>query len=162
MQGKKRHHGQLHYIIILIKSPQKSWKFNMLPEVWLVLCPDSVAPPRTQVGNQFFCPTQRHPKLQGWLIRAICNCTSLNFKMRGTGVPTVAQQDQQSLGNTGIQVWSLAWHSGWRIWCCRSCSLGHSCRLDLIPGPGTPYALGGGGGKKKRKEKIKWEGLIFS
>ena len=29
-----------------------------------------------------------------------------------------------------------------RIWCCCSCSIGHNCSLDLIPGPGTPYAIG--------------------
>lgn len=32
--------------------------------------------------------------------------------------------------------------SALRIQCCRSCSLGCDCNLDLIPGLETPYALG--------------------
>ena len=51
-----------------------------------------------------------------------------------------------------MQVQSLAQHSGLRIWCCHSCSLGHSCGSNLIPGLGTPYALGGGQKRKKREE----------
>ena len=41
------------------------------------------------------------------------------------------------------QVLSLAWHSGLRIQHC------FSCGLDLIPGPGTPHALGCPPPKKK-------------
>ena len=41
----------------------------------------------------------------------------------------------------GTQVLSPAWHWGLRIWCCcYSCSIGQIYGLDLIPGPGTPYA----------------------
>ena len=34
------------------------------------------------------------------------------------------------------------WHSELRIWCCHSCSIGRNCGSGLIPGPGTPYAVG--------------------
>ena len=43
---------------------------------------------------------------------------------------------------------SLAWHSGLS----HSCSVDYNSGLDLIPGPGTPYAMGW---PKKRKEKKK-------
>ena len=39
-----------------------------------------------------------------------------------------------------MQVQSLARHSGLRVPCCHSCVLSHNCGLDLIPGPGAPYA----------------------
>ena len=51
-----------------------------------------------------------------------------------------------------MQVQSLALLSGLRIWCCHSCSLGCSCDLDQIPGPGTPHATWQ---PKKEKNKIK-------
>ena len=41
---------------------------------------------------------------------------------------------------------------GLRIRCCCRCGLGHTCSLDLIPGPGTPHATGQ---PKKEKEKEK-------
>ena len=56
------------------------------------------------------------------------------------GAPAVVNQDQQSLGSIGMRVRSPAQHRGSRIRCCWSCGLGHDCGLDLIPGPGTPYA----------------------
>ena len=56
------------------------------------------------------------------------------------GVPTVVQRDWQHLGSAGMQVRSLAWHSGLRIWRCHSCGLGCDCSSDLIPGLGTPHA----------------------
>ena len=37
---------------------------------------------------------------------------------------------------------------------CCSCSLGHNCSSDLIPGPGTPYASGQP--KKKEEKKRRW------
>ena len=37
------------------------------------------------------------------------------------------------------------------IWCCRSCRADHSCSPDLIPVPGTPYAMEW----TKRKERSK-------
>ena len=46
---------------------------------------------------------------------------------------------------------SWAQHRGYRVWSCCSCSVGPNCGLDLIPGPGTPYAPGQP--KKKKKEK---------
>ena len=57
----------------------------------------------------------------------------------------MAHQDQHHLGSAGTQVQSLAQHSGLRIWCCHSCSLGHNCSSYLIPGQGTP---------KKKKDEI--------
>ena len=36
------------------------------------------------------------------------------------GVPAVAQQVQQCLWGTGMQVWYLAWHSGLGIQCCQA------------------------------------------
>ena len=58
------------------------------------------------------------------------------------GIPAVVQQDWRCLGSTGMQTGSLAQQSGLRIHHCRRCNLGRSCRWDLIPGPGTPYAIG--------------------
>ena len=57
-----------------------------------------------------------------------------------SGVPTVVQLDQQHLGSTRMQVQSLDWHSGLRIPHCHSCGVGRNYGLDLIPGPGAPYA----------------------
>ena len=50
------------------------------------------------------------------------------------------QQDWQCLGRAGIWVCSPALHSGLRIQCYHSCGLVQGCSLDLIPGPGVPYA----------------------
>ena len=66
---------------------------------------------------------------------------SIIFKKHLIGVPTVEQQNWQHRGSTGTQVEYPALHSGLRIRCCCSCSLGHNCGLDLIPGPGTPYGV---------------------
>ena len=63
----------------------------------------------------------------------------------------MVQQDQQHLGSPGMQVQSPAQHSGLRIWRCGSCSLGCNDGSDLIPGPGTPYAVG----QPKKGEKKK-------
>ena len=60
----------------------------------------------------------------------------------------MAQQDQQCLWSTGMQVQSLASHSGLRIPCCHSCGVDENCGVGLIPGPGTPCAMG------EPKEKI--------
>ena len=69
------------------------------------------------------------------------------------GAPAVAQRNQRCLGSTGTWVQSLSRHSGLRIRHCCSCSLGHHCSLDLIPGSGLPYAMGWPkiGGKKRSK-----------
>ena len=55
----------------------------------------------------------------------------------------LVQRDQQCLWCAGMQVQCPAWHSGLKI---RHC---HSCSSELIPGPGTPYAVGS---PKKRKK----------
>ena len=36
-----------------------------------------------------------------------------------------------------VQVRSLAWCIGLRIWHCHSCGTGRSCSSNSIPGPGT-------------------------
>ena len=46
-----------------------------------------------------------------------------------------------------------AQHSELRIWHCCSCSIGCNCSSDLIPSPGTPYAVGQ---PKKEKKKEPW------
>ena len=46
------------------------------------------------------------------------------------------QRDWQCLGSAGMKVLSPAQHSGLRIHCCSSCSLGPNCGSDLIPDPG--------------------------
>ena len=54
---------------------------------------------------------------------------------------------------------------GKKIRHCCSCSIGHNCSSDLIPGPGTPYAVGWPK-KKKTKQQIKtklaWSGQGLS
>ena len=60
-------------------------------------------------------------------------------------------RDRQRLGSPGTQVQSSAWHSGLRIWGCRSCNFSLECSLDLIPGLGIPQAAGQP--KKKEKER---------
>ena len=67
------------------------------------------------------------------------------------GVPAVVQWNWQCLGSTRIQVPSPARHSGLRILHCLSCGLGHNCGSDLIPDPGTLYALGWPKRKKKKR-----------
>ena len=66
------------------------------------------------------------------------------------GAPAVARQSWQRLWRAGMQVRSLARHSGLRIQHCLSCSLGWNCGLDLISGPGTPYAVGQTKNKQKK------------
>ena len=64
-------------------------------------------------------------------------------------------RDWRHLGSAGLQVQSPAQYSGLGIWHCHSCSLGHNSGLDLIPGPGTPYATGQPKMKKKKKKERK-------
>ena len=60
------------------------------------------------------------------------------------------------------------WHSGLRISRCCGCSVGHSCGLDLIAGPGTLYAKGQPKKKKReqtyvcRPNKSKWDSSLSS
>ena len=74
------------------------------------------------------------------------------FAIISNKVPAVAQQDLSHVESTGTQVGSLAWHNELRIWPCHSCGLGCSCASDLIPGLGTPYAMGQPKMKKKKKK----------
>ena len=69
------------------------------------------------------------------------------------GALAVSQWDQKHFGDTGTWVQSLAQNSGLRIHCCHRCSLVCSCGLDLIPGPGTPYAMGRPKTKNKKQNK---------
>ena len=62
----------------------------------------------------------------------------------------MAQQDQWLLGSAGMQVRSLAQHSGLRIQRCRSYGFGHDCSSNLILGLGTQYVVG-----QPEKEKKK-------
>ena len=65
------------------------------------------------------------------------------------------------LGSTGMHVQSLAQHGGFRIWHCRSCSISLNCSLNLIPGPGTPYAVGWSKTKKERRKNTSFSRLKF-
>ena len=69
---------------------------------------------------------------------------SLKFKLNWfpQGAPAMAQWDKQRLGSTGMRVQSPVQQSGLRIQCYHSYGLVCGCGLDLIPGPGTPYASG--------------------
>ena len=76
------------------------------------------------------------------------------------GVPAVAQQDQQCLWSTGMQVQSPAWHSALRIWHCCRCGIGYNCSSDMTPGLGIPYAEGWL--KKKKEQKTKNRTTMWS
>ena len=71
------------------------------------------------------------------------------------GVSAVAQQDQQCLGCSGMQVRSLAKNTGLRIWCSHSHSLSRKHSSDLNPSPGTPYTTGHPKKGKKNKQTNK-------
>ena len=60
----------------------------------------------------------------------------------------MAKWDWKHLLSTGMQVQSLAWHSGLRIQDCHSCGIGGNWISDLISGLGTPYAM-----RQPKKEK---------
>ena len=64
------------------------------------------------------------------------------------------QQDLQHLGSTGLQVRSLAEHSGLRIQHCCSCSLGGSCGLNLILAWELRIPWGGQKKQKKTKQNV--------
>ena len=66
------------------------------------------------------------------------------------GVPAAAQWDWQHLGSPGMQVRSLAQHCGLTVRRVHSCDTGGNCGSDLIPGLGTPYAVG----RAKKKKNI--------
>ena len=75
------------------------------------------------------------------------------IEIKYTGAPTVAQWDQRCLCSAWTQVWSLARHSGLKIWHCHSCNIGSSCSLDSIPGPGTSICHECSQKRKKKKKK---------
>ena len=77
-------------------------------------------------------------------------------------VPAVTQQDGQRQWSAGMRVQSLAWYSGLRTWHCYNCGIFHNCSMDLIPGPGTPYAMGWTKKEKKREYiiRVTFSGLI--
>ena len=83
------------------------------------------------------------------------------LKTENIGVPPVVQGDWWHLGSAGMQVQSLAWHSGLRIWSCCS-SLGRDCGCDLIPGRGTPYAAGMLKKKQNKTEQNKTKTTLES
>ena len=73
-------------------------------------------------------------------------------KQKYMGVSSVVQRDQQCFWSAGLWVWSLARQSRIRIQGCHSYGVGCSWDSDLIPGLGTPYALGAKKEKKKAAE----------
>ena len=75
------------------------------------------------------------------------------IEIKYTGAPTVAQWDQRCLCSAWTQVWSLARHSGLKIWHCHSCNIGSSCSLDSIPGPGTSICHECSHKRKEKKKK---------
>ena len=66
----------------------------------------------------------------------------------------MAKLDQWYLWSTGTQVQSPSQQSDLRIQHCSTCGIGLNCSLDLIPGPGTPYAQGWK--KRKKNKRIMW------
>ena len=99
--------------------------------------------------------------LEGWEFSKISAGTKLqiqgaqrtpsrtNTKNKSFGVPAVVQWNWQQLWSSGTQVQSPAHHSRLRIQRCCKCS------VDLIPGLGTPYAMGWPEKKKKKKKSNK-------
>lgn len=75
-------------------------------------------------------------------------------RIKNIQVPSVAHHDQQPLWNPGMQVQCPAPHRGLRIRHCRSCTVGHNCSPNLIPGPETPYAADAVIIKKKKSEML--------
>ena len=75
-----------------------------------------------------------------------------SFRIQLHGVPRcTATECISDVCSTGMQVQSLARHSGLRIWCCHS--IGCNCSLALIPDPETACAKGQPKRKKKKKKK---------
>lgn len=73
----------------------------------------------------------------------------MSLEWFSTGVPAAVQQDWWPLRSAGRQIW----HSGLRIWCCPRWGVGCHGSLNLIAGPGTPYAAGEQKRKKKNEKK---------
>ena len=66
-----------------------------------------------------------------------------------------------NLWSARTQVQSLAWHSGLRILCCCHCGIGSNGSLHLIPGLGTPCAMGQAG-KKKKSQLLQFKRLVVN
>ena len=62
----------------------------------------------------------------------------MNFQKAIVGVPAVAQQDQQHLRSAGMQVRSLAQHSGLRKWgCVAVAQIATTAQIRSDPWPGN-------------------------
>lgn len=81
--------------------------------------------------------------------------------VRGVGVPTVAHQYWQHLGNAGTQVRSPASHSGLRMWYCSSRGIGHNCGLEPVTGLETSVCHRAAKKRKVRNYRS-WEGWVSS
>lgn len=92
-----------------------------------------------------------------WLTEHFIQTTGIQFptEISHVRVPAVAQWDQRPLRKAETQVQSPAWHSGLRIQCCRSCSFGSNCGLDLILGLGNSHATGRPKTNKKKESERK-------
>ena len=77
-----------------------------------------------------------------------CSMGPSSFKITIGGLPAVTQQIKIQLVSaaawvpTDAWVWSLAWHSGLRIWCCQICGIVCSCGWSSIPNLGTSICRG--------------------
>ena len=68
----------------------------------------------------------------------------------------MVQGDGQHLFSARMQVLHWAQHSGLkRTWHCHSSGSGRKCGSDLIPSPGTPYAMLRSGQKRKTSLSIR-------
>ena len=77
-----------------------------------------------------------------------CSCFKGGNVKHYIKVKNAVQWDQWRLENAGIQVWSLAWHHGLRIWHCQSCSFRSQLWLGSDPWLGN--SICGRVAKKKR------------
>ena len=103
---------------------------------WCVSSP--TPPPLLSPGD--FCKIQNQ------------NLKQMDSEVLLAEVPSVVQQDWWPLGRAGMQVHSPAWHSGLSFQSFHSCGLGQDRGLNLIPGLGTPCAMGWPKKKKKKKK----------
>ena len=78
---------------------------------------------------------------QGKFLKEINIQTFLIKTKEHHGVPIVAQWDWWHLCSSRMQVGSPAQHCGLKMQHCCSCSTGHNCSSDWIPGLGIPYAV---------------------
>lgn len=86
----------------------------------------------------------------------ICRAQDSNID-RNTHCSSCCKEINSVSGALGLRLDPLAQHNGWRIQHCRSCSWGCNGGLDLIPDPGTPYAVEW----RKQKKKNHWPVFSF-